>query len=171
MFTVIPYLDYTRNAFWRRMNGSSTQCLTMLHFPQQHKSWSHWSNQGNCKSWELTATCTSKCADNVACTTGCHFHWNFPSCFGHTVQFAVGSAMRDYMRELSTGRLYRKILSDFSLSWNKKHDIAKAQSMSYTGLHEHSPITHCETRSALMQKTVARAFACQLEKPIPQGTE
>ena len=62
-------------------------------------------------------------------------NWQSLSCFGHNLHLAITKALKHDDRCTRVFGLARKIVSAFSMSWKKRHDLAKAQREHNLPLH------------------------------------
>lgn len=80
-------------------------------------------------------------------------NWLRLSCFGHNLHLAITNSLKYDDRCSRALGLSRKIVSAFSMSWKKCHDLAKAQSDH--NLPSHTLIADCPTRWGSVHKMVA----------------
>ena len=80
--------------------------------------------------------------------------WTHLPCFGHNLHLAVVNSTKDESRVQRSLGLCRKLVSTFTHSWKKKHDLTKAQSD--LGVPQHSLVTDCSTRWGSQLKMIDR---------------
>ena len=155
--TMEPYLSYSVHFIddW----VLKSRCLQTLFVPKDH-------NAVNLSEiltetltqWKLQAhkqVCiTTDNGSNMVCATTVRLMWTHLPCFGHNLHLAVVNSTKDEPRVQRCLGLCRKLVSAFSHSWEKKRDLAKAQSD--LGVPQHSLVTDCATRWGTQLRMIDR---------------
>ena len=126
-----PYLSYTVHFIGKDYKLHS-RCLQTLYLPESHTGENlAEAIKGTLESWELDAskqTClTSDNGKNIVCATVRHLGWPHLSCLGHNLHLAMGNAVKDDRHVSRALGVCRKLVCNFSHSWNKGCSNRKRQ--------------------------------------------
>ena len=124
---------------WRLSN----RCLQMHFLPQSHTGENLTDAMiETLHAWELSEAnqvcITTDSGSNIINATRC-LHWNRLSCFGHNLHLAITKAFSGDSQCAQALGVCHKVVSPFSMSWNKRQDSLQAQID--TKLPQHSLIS------------------------------
>ena len=159
-----PYMSYTIHFITKEFELKA-KCLHTLYFPEDHTGENISDAMvATLESWRLDMTkqicLTTDTGTNIV-TAASRLNWQRISCFGHNLHLAVTNAIKQVHRCTRVLGVEKKIVSVFSMSWKKWHDLATAQADH--NLPQHCLVADCPTRWVSAHKMVSRILEQEVD--------
>lgn len=122
-----PYMSYTVhfvNDEWELQN----RCLETHYFPDNHTGQNIAdAMEATLDSWDLSASNQVCLTTDSGSSAARILKWSRLSCFGHNLHLAITKAFNDDNRCTRALGVCHKIVSSFSMSFNRRRNLTKAQ--------------------------------------------